>query len=94
LGAPDSTCNLAHGHGTRCVHTLLIEVRIRALQYNWFSAPDERAHIPCEALVPERYVPKCVLGRPIVNAKRLRVFNAHYGGDDLLHSNTELQEEI
>jgi len=38
-------------------------------------------------------VPKCVLGRPIVYVKRLRVFDPCDGDDELLDSFVELQNE-
>jgi len=94
LSPPDPTSNLAHAHGARCFHTSLIEVGICALQYIWLSAVDKRAHVACEALVPERNVTKRVLGGPIVYAKGLRVFNLSDGGDDPLHSLIELLEEL
>jgi hypothetical protein len=94
LSPPDPTGNPAHGHGTRCFHTSPIEVGIRALQYIWFSAVDERTHVPCEALVPKRNVTKRVLGRPIIYAKGLRVLNLSEGSDDPLHSLIEQLQEL
>jgi hypothetical protein len=72
---------------------LLIQAGVGALQYNWFSATGEGTHVACKALVPERYVAKCVLGRPIVHAQGFRVFCPCDGADEQLDSFVELQKE-
>jgi len=94
LSPADATSDAAHGHGSRCFHTSLVEVGICALQYVWFSAVDERAHVACEALMPERNVTKGVLGRPIVYTKGPGAFNLAYSSDDQSHSIIELLKEL